>query len=140
MNEGDLLMTIRFSTRTDISQLASNDDSIELTGTGEFGDYDDQVLDNVKLTYATFDYGTLINDFRKDEIKVYPNPARNTLTITNVSGTKINVIDMLGRSLLSVDRQSSTTDLDIHSLSPGTYTIKINKNSKIIYRKFTVVK
>ncbi|MDO9099074.1 MAG: cohesin domain-containing protein, partial [Candidatus Methanoperedens sp.] len=140
LKEGDLLMTIQFSLKKDASQAIANDNHLVFSGPGEFGDYDDKVLDDVKLIYSTFDVNTLIDEFRKDEIKVYPNPATNLLTVTNVNDTRINILDMLGRSLMSVNCQSNSIDLNIRNLIPGTYTLKVNKNNEIIYRKFTVVR
>lgn len=140
LKEGDLLMTILFSLKKDASHIIQNNKQLEFSGSGEFGDYDDKILDDVKLSYSTFDFNSIINEFEKDEINVYPNPATNFLTVTNVNDTKIEVLDMLGRSILSKNCQSNSIELDIHILLPGTYTLKVNKNNKTIYKKFTVVK
>ena len=140
LKEGDLLMTIQFSLKKDASHAITNDNHLDFSGSGEFGDYNDNVLDGIKLQYSTFDFNTLINEFSKDEIKVYPNPASNLLTVTNVNDTNIDILDMVGRSLLSVHCQSNSIVLDIHSLLSGSYILKVNRNNSIIYKKFTVVK
>jgi len=140
LNEGDLLMTIRFGFKMDALPSVLQDKQFELSGTGEFGDYDDNVLDKVNLSYAASNYATILNDYKTDEIKIYPNPANSQLTVTQVENARITVIDMLGRKLISVDSNSTSVNLDIHSLFSGTYTLMVNKNNKISYRKFSVVK
>lgn len=140
LNEGDLLMTIRFGFKKDASPSTIQDKHLEFSGTGEFGDYDDIVLDKVQLSYAASNFTTLINDYKKNEIKIYPNPAHSQLTVTQVEKARITVIDMLGRRILSVDSNSTSVNLDIRNLISGTYTLMVNKNNKISYRKFSVVK
>jgi hypothetical protein len=84
LKDNDLLMTIRFSLKKDAGLAALKENQMDFSGSGEFGDYDDNILDGVKLYFATANYKTLTNDYKNLEVAVYPNPARNILTITNV--------------------------------------------------------
>ncbi|HKC68242.1 MAG TPA: T9SS type A sorting domain-containing protein, partial [Bacteroidia bacterium] len=60
-------------------------------------------------------------------IKVYPNPAQNTLYITNEAGTEIKdcqLIDMLG-NVFNCTLQSNNT-INISNLAPGSYYLHLN--------------
>ena len=72
------------------------------------------------------------------DIKVYPNPARdfitirsndlinNTLTITSLTGNEIKTIELI----------TNLTSIDISNLNSGVYLISIKKNEQIYYKKF----
>jgi hypothetical protein len=68
------------------------------------------------------------------DITVYPNPASDKLFMYGAEGREIEVIDLNGRSILK-----TTYDfygIDLSSLTPGLYTIKINVENQFVYRKF----
>ncbi len=57
------------------------------------------------------------------KIKVYPNPATTVLTIENVLGKDIDIINTLGQVVLSQKRMLNAT-INIRSLQSGVYFIK----------------
>jgi len=68
------------------------------------------------------------------DITLYPNPASEKLFMYGAEGREIEVIDLNGRSILK-----TTYDfygIDLSSLTPGLYTIKINVENQFVYRKF----
>lgn len=68
--------------------------------------------------------------------KVFPNPARNELTIQLIPGDKlqsVEVTDIKGQKLLHFDHPS-TNKIDIHELPGGVYFIRIRTN-KTSYRQ-----
>ena len=64
-------------------------------------------------------------------IKVYPNPARNILTIEKKENTAEKVIftNLIGEEIFSFVLKSSIKQLDISTLAPGVYFIT-NSNTK----------
>lgn len=66
-----------------------------------------------------------------NSIKVYPNPASDVLLLSydNISGGRINIMDMTGRML--VDEELSHR-LDIKLLAPGLYVYRITQGRKIL--------
>ncbi len=82
---------------------------------------------------------TEINEVR-NEILVYPNPSNSFLILeSNVLVNKENTIllyDVLGQLVLKKTIFSSTNkiQLDIHSLSNGLYTLRIDKFAKKIIK------
>jgi hypothetical protein len=85
------------------------------------------------------------NQFRVD---VYPVPAKDNLTVSINSDkelkTNLQIIDATGRMVKTITAQinkgKNNIHLDISSLSQGQYFIISNEPSKIVNKKFTVIK
>jgi hypothetical protein len=76
-----------------------------------------------------------------DNIKIYPNPAKNELKIENgecKTGDKIEIYDLLGKLQQSsiVNRQSSIQTIDISTLSAGMYLLRLYTSEGMITKKF----
>lgn len=86
-----------------------------------------------------------INEFEEQNklVDIYPNPAseRTTLlwrTYASPNHTKIEAIDVLGRTVFSTPAfwsNERSTNIDLGSIEPGSYTLKIISEDKIIYKK-----
>ncbi|MDI9320503.1 MAG: T9SS type A sorting domain-containing protein [Phycisphaerales bacterium] len=72
---------------------------------------------------------TAINEQNTNLIsKIYPNPANNVLTLEGLSGEyAVSISDLVGRVLISKQSQSS---IDVSSLTPGIYNLRIVKGSE----------
>jgi len=72
---------------------------------------------------------TAVGNIQANEWQVYPNPALSELTVNNTGvdnpPTKYHVIDIAGRELLQGELTNGRTNIDVNSLSPGTYTIQV---------------
>ena len=70
------------------------------------------------------------------ESNVFPNPADNELIITNAGEfNKIEIISILGQTLLSVHNDSDTVCVDISGLQSGVYVVKVytkNNETKLL--------
>jgi hypothetical protein len=67
------------------------------------------------------------NEVLNDELKVYPNPATNELTIA--SGKKmssITIYDVVGRIVLERTVNSEQVNLDVSGLNCGLYFVRVN--------------
>ena len=69
-----------------------------------------------------------IDEITGDNIKIYPNPVQNLLTIesedANLAAEYVKIYDMLGKEVL--ERKLSDGKVDVSQLSPGAYFLKIN--------------
>ena len=74
-----------------------------------------------------------VNELNKKEysVKVYPNPASNTLHFESEqyfeAGTEIEIANTLGQTVLKINY---TNEIDVSSLSPGYYILKIISSDK----------
>jgi hypothetical protein len=71
------------------------------------------------------------------QLKIYPNPANKSVTIENNDQiyVKIKVIDNTGRIIKILEINRGLTELDIHTLPPGLYTIQAESSKgQQVYR------
>ncbi|MCG9792203.1 T9SS type A sorting domain-containing protein [Flavobacterium algicola] len=72
-------------------------------------------------------------------LNLYPNPASNgrvSIATKNDLNKEIVIFDLLGKRILQT--QLSGRELNISSLSPGVYIIKINEDNATATRKLIV--
>ncbi|MBQ9255220.1 MAG: T9SS type A sorting domain-containing protein [Bacteroidales bacterium] len=75
-------------------------------------------------------------------LSIYPNPAKDFITI-NIDGSKektvVAVMDYVGRTVLSDEISEGITEktLNISSLEPGTYFVRIYSNKNSVVKKIT---
>lgn len=69
-------------------------------------------------------------DYQNVEFRLYPNPAREQLTIemNDASSTyQLEIIDMLGKKVYNTEIQKME-QVDVSALATGTYLVKLNSN------------
>jgi hypothetical protein len=79
---------------------------------------------------ASFGDGEMIVDSR---IKVFPNPVSKTVTVTipEIQGqADIRLFDVYGRMLVQKNSSRASTQLDVSSLPPGIYLVKVMNDGK----------
>lgn len=77
----------------------------------------------------------LLNNF-----SIYPNPAKNNITITTTKNEKNHIIyfyDMTGREVMKFETELGQTILDITTLKEGTYIVK-NKTGENFQTKLFI--
>nr|WP_036825024.1 T9SS type A sorting domain-containing protein [Polaribacter sp. Hel1_85] len=72
-----------------------------------------------------------------NELLVYPNPATNQITITNLALQKIEIYDLTGRLVKSVStiNNEETIRIDISSLHAASYLIKVITDKAVVTKK-----
>ncbi|RMB58004.1 T9SS C-terminal target domain-containing protein [Dokdonia sinensis] len=93
-------------------------------------------ITNAGSAYFFIDDVLSIADFRiHSDIKLYPNPTSNFLTINlpeNIILKKILIVDMLGKQMLS----SAKSSIDISDLSSGNYIVQLTTNKGKVSKRF----
>ncbi len=91
-------------------------------------------VDNIYL-YKVASLAT--EKFETSNVKMYPNPVKNTLTIeANSTIDKIAVYSILGQEVMSKSPKSSSTTLQTSALQKGTYIVKSTIDGKTATSKF----
>ena len=78
---------------------------------------------------------SIIND-KLIEISPYPNPTSNLISFTNIqniSEFKVSLLDFQGKEL--IQNQINPSNINLSSLSPGKYILKIESEGSIKYEK-----
>ena len=68
---------------------------------------------------------------------VYPVPASDELTVDGTNIRSVEVFDLLGQRVLSIDNlNSDRTEINVSALAPGSYFVRINGivTKKIVVR------
>jgi hypothetical protein len=73
---------------------------------------------------------------------VYPNPASAFAYVKfdGLQAKKIDVIDMTGKRLVSMEVSSSITRIPTDQLNQGTYIIAVDFGSSTDFKKLTIIK
>jgi type IX secretion system substrate protein len=79
-----------------------------------------------------------INELKviSDELKVYPNPASTSLTLTLSKGEgtyNINITDMLGNTVKQIPFTTQNVTFNISDLSNGMYLLRVLQNGNAVY-------
>lgn len=83
-----------------------------------------------------------IDNFQKENIRLYPNPSNGLVQIEFPSGifrAEINVFDQLGKVVSQHALTHSQQELDLSHLSTGMYSINLSLNSgEVFYGKLVI--
>ena len=62
---------------------------------------------------------------------IYPNPATDYIIVTDLNNRNIEILDISGKLILTKKINSDRYKLNISSLKPGSYILKLSENNKI---------
>ena len=83
--------------------------------------------------------GTLnIDDNNVSKLAIYPNPASDILNIQNAESSTIQIFDITGKLLISRSNISNNAQIDVASLTTGTYFVKIANGNKFQTQKLII--
>lgn len=113
--------------------------ALELPGTTTIDVFGEDLLSH--LTYSVNFY---LSGVGMDEptagASVFPNPARNAITITQAENATVRLLSPDGKVLLTEKGVNNRT-LNVEHLAPGTYLLSIEKeNGQILRKKIVIVK
>jgi len=74
-----------------------------------------------------------------DQVSVFPNPASNSIVITNNQSSLLNseatIYDAFGKKMMSIKLKSSSEKIEIRSLSKGNYLIQFINGTSLKFTK-----
>jgi hypothetical protein len=74
--------------------------------------------------------------FEASNIKMYPNPVKNSLTIdANSTINKVSVYNILGQEVLTINPKSNSATLQTNNLQKGLYIVKTEIDGKLLASK-----
>lgn len=73
----------------------------------------------------------------EDDIKMYPMPANNLLSIECKSQTNIRILDLQGK-IIQCFEEVNNIEIDISSLQSGIYLIRLSNTTKTITKKILI--
>lgn len=97
--------------------------------------YEGQVESPFTETATVYPPALSNDEFNSQEVLLYPNPTKGILNIENITLEKIIVYEIYGKELLAF---STTSKIDLSSLSKGIYLIKLFSEGKTITEKIVI--
>lgn len=94
--------------------------------------YENQILQ--RNSTVTKDTTILaVNDSGKDQVKIYPNPVKNSLSVSGITKDQQYEIYSMDGKMIKTGTYSSGKTIDVNILTKGVYLLKIeNQNLKFI--------
>jgi glucose/arabinose dehydrogenase len=90
--------------------------------------------------YRVVDVSLATTSFENNGFTLYPNPAKDIVTISNKNGSlfqSIAIMDVAGKLVLSETANTSEKQITISNLQSGLYVLKVTDNGgKIVQTKF----
>ena len=97
---------------------------------------------NQMITITEFDASSII-EFDNSEISLYPNPASQSITISNLTNQSLNVykIYSLDGKLIQEGNLSEVTNqiIDIQNITSGIYTMELRSLNLIANKRISIV-
>jgi hypothetical protein len=82
-------------------------------------------------------YEGIDNYQAKNSIRLFPNPATNSVTVENIEkGAEISICDLSGRELMKRHASSTSEKIDITGLVKGFYLVRITRDASTQTLKF----
>jgi hypothetical protein len=104
--------------------------------------FDDTVDPNLNVfqvdDYVFGEFASLgVNDLKMNEATVYPNPTTNfwNISTNNIQINSVDVFDILGKRVISLQPNTMSTTIDATNLTPGVYISKIRTELGIETKK-----
>ncbi|MBO4655182.1 MAG: T9SS type A sorting domain-containing protein [Bacteroidales bacterium] len=74
---------------------------------------------------------TLVPDYGKMKISVYPNPTTSFVTVTDVDATEVEIYDLNGKKVASQSMRN-THVVSMQNLSAGSYFLRLLKDDELV--------
>ena len=131
---GDLDGTDNFA--ANITLRRSNDitrPNIVYSEQGEWIAFDQNTVDDIGSHNGST--ASLADNLLSD-IKIYPNPANgNTIYIKTTNNTDVNIYNVLGKMVKSIEITAQKNNIDISNLSKGIYIVKMTVDNISLTKK-----
>ncbi len=76
----------------------------------------------------------------KHDVAIYPNPASTEIHVDHAEGATIEVYNIMGQNVMTVNDANAFNTLNVESLSAGTYIVKVINNNQVNTTKINIVK
>ena len=98
-----------------------------------FHQYGELVWENPEYGFCTY---TAVEETKDSEIFIYPNPAKEKVTIEGVEATEVKVYNAIGQLVKTV---RNTNEISVADLSRGVYLLRIvDPEGKVYTNKITI--
>lgn len=95
-------------------------------------------LYNPDQNYVWIDDQWAVDDKQEERLRVYPNPAQNTLAVEAKDLRALAVFNALGQCVVAMEITSDATQIDLGGLESGLYLLQVHTKNGVLSRRFVV--
>jgi len=124
--------------KTEITINPDNNLSYNTLYTLNIADASIETLSDIEFAGFTTSFTTELNNYISDaynNIKIYPNPAKNNLVIEGIENTEIEIYNLLGVKILT----TTENIINVSAIPTGNYILKIKANKNIITKNIVIL-
>ncbi len=108
---------------------------------GEYPHTREELLHRILNFFEIYTSEPDIMQFNDDELNIYPNPCRRTITLifpgsANKGDYYISIIGLTGQEIIHRQLSVAKSQIDVSNLEPGLYFIKVNQGDSTRFAKF----
>ena len=100
----------------------------------------DQTTGEILNGFKTNLIPTSVQTESKKEVVVFPNPTNSIINVTNADNATIEVWNMIGQKLITVNSTKNIQRIDLSAFQSGTYIVRIISDNETITRKINLMK
>lgn len=97
-----------------------------------------EVDTKVKENYICVDWPIDVSTEVKNQVKIYPNPANNVVSIEADNINNVSIIDVTGRIVKAIDKNTDKLIIDISEIPTGNYFVRIMTENDVVVKKLIV--
>lgn len=121
------------------SNCIDNGDPTFTLGTNETDYFGETRIINSKVDIGANEYPipvSLNENENKNSFEIYPNPASEILIIDATQRSKVEISDITGKIIVTLDLNSNKSFLDLAEFQSGIYLVKMYTDNEILTKKF----
>jgi hypothetical protein len=84
--------------------------------------------------------GPYAETFEANEIEMYPNPTTGIVNFSNVENATIEVFNMMGQVVASIEGASENATMDLSNVANGNYVVRIVMNGEVATSKLNIAR
>jgi hypothetical protein len=121
-------------TNVDLSSLGNVKGlKFSMTATDNYTPYYFAMDDLVYSTTLSVSQNSLVNS-----IKMYPNPAKNSFSLSNIKNANVEVFALNGKRILAKNNCFNNESFVVSGVETGVYFVRITKDNKVITKKLII--
>jgi len=84
---------------------------------------------------------TAVNNISSDaDVTTYPNPTDGIISVGNVENASIEIINIMGQVVKTVNSSFEVNHIDLSNFANGTYFVRVVKGNEVSTTKINLVK
>ncbi|MDD2635258.1 MAG: T9SS type A sorting domain-containing protein [Bacteroidales bacterium] len=95
---------------------------------------------SMRINFNGFQIENSVNDEINTNLSIYPNPTTGMLNIEGIEGADVQILNMMGQVIESIENINEYNQIDMSKHSNGTYFVKAIVDGNVITRKINLIK